>query len=281
MSGGISSFGAMPCAILDINVSQNLSTSAIGNTSANTNSDSSRTDVRLLFDAPLNRRAERNAYRNALINYQAGRRDLMEAEDLIKFGVRNTLRSLALDREQYLIAVAGAALAYERVVSTSLEFRLGTGGVSARDFLEAQVAYIDALSDVASRHIDYIVDRTQLFLDLELLTVNESGFWEELDNEQYQPEPYFEMPNWSLPVYGNLPPVKYSKEIQSMLDVPAGTPGIFKDGSGAGTTDTSAESEAARPAEAGSTEELLLEEGPLSVIDAQIDSPSPALQPQR
>ena len=124
---------------------------------------------------------------------------------------------MTLDREQYLIAVASAALAYERVISTSLEFRLGTGGVSARDFLEAQTAYTDALTDVANRHIQYLVDRTQLFFDLELLIVDESGFWDDVRQEEVQPEPQFSIPSWGTPVYGNLPNVRHSSEIKKIL----------------------------------------------------------------
>ena len=116
--------------------------------------------------------------------------------------------------------MASAALAYERVVSTSLEFRLGTGGVTARDFLEAQTAYIDALSNVASRHIDYIVDRSRLFLDLEQLIVDETGFWPDIRNEANQPQPAYELPSWAYPLYGKLPCVWYSQEIKQMLCAP-------------------------------------------------------------
>jgi hypothetical protein len=189
----------------------------------------------LSFDAPFNRRLERNVFRETLINFEAERRNLMAAEDGIKFAIRNELRSLALDREQYDIAVARAALAFERVVSTSLEFRLGTGGVSARDFLEAQTAYTDAISDVASRHIAYILDRNRLFLDLELMTLDENGFWQQLYDEQYQPQPAFEVPYWGRPAYGCLPSVHYSKAIRRMCDVPQGPPLIFRDQTGTGT----------------------------------------------
>ena len=88
----------------------------------------------------------------------------MLAEDTIKLDVRRGLRNLALGREQYLINVASAALAFERVVSTEKEFRLGIAAVSCPRLHEAQSAYILALSDVANRHIDYIVDRMQYVL---------------------------------------------------------------------------------------------------------------------
>ncbi|MEM9940482.1 MAG: TolC family protein, partial [Planctomycetota bacterium] len=209
-------------SILNLSVSQRIGTDSSQNNPVNFDFEDSQTALQVTFDAPLNRQAQRNAYRNSLINYQAGIRDLGGLEDTIKFSVRNDLRNLALDREQYLIAVASAALAFERVVSTSLEFRLGTGGVSARDFLEAQTAYTDALSAVASRRIDYIVDRTQLFLDMELLTVDSNGFWEPLYEVDFQPDSYFEFPDWARPIYGDLPCVNYSNCVRDPLNVPVG-----------------------------------------------------------
>lgn len=204
-------------SVINLTASQRISTLAGSNQPFNFSFDDSSTSLGLSVDSPLNRFAQRNSFRGALIGYQRALRNLAQLEDNIKLSIRNDLRSLALDREQYLIAVASAALAYERVVSTSLEFRLGTGGVSARDFLEAQTAYTDALSNVASRHIDYIIDRTQLFFDLELLEVDEEGFWNELNEESFQPQPWFDIPEWGQPVYGELPAVRYSEEIRQML----------------------------------------------------------------
>jgi len=215
-------------SVLNLDARQRIGTDRNSNSPFDFTFDESRSELGLSFDAPLNRLAQRNSYRFALINYQAAVRDLGGLEDNIKFAIRNNLRSLALDREQYLIAVASAALAFERVVSTSLEFRLGTGGVSARDFLEAQTAYIDALSAVASRHINYIVDRTQLFLDLELLEVNDQGFWEELYDDSFQPTAYFDLPPWSLPAYGGLPPVNYSAQILCPMQAAPGQAAIHK-----------------------------------------------------
>lgn len=216
-------------SILDLRASQRIGTDPGNDNPFDFTFDESRTSLRLTFDAPLNRLAQRNAYRFSLISYQASIRNLGGLEDNIKFAVRNDLRNLALGREQYLIAVASAALAFERVVSTSLEFRLGTGGVSARDFLEAQTAYTDALSAVASRHIDYILDRSQLFLDMELLEVNESGFWDELYLEDFEPTLYLELPAWASPVYGTLPDVDYSESIRGPMMVQPGQPMIFRE----------------------------------------------------
>ncbi|MGZ0172922.1 MAG: hypothetical protein ACKVHE_25590, partial [Planctomycetales bacterium] len=50
-------------------------------------------------------------------------------------------------------------------------------GVRARDFLEAQTAYSNSLSTVASRHIGHILGRIRLSVDLEQLQVDNIGNW--------------------------------------------------------------------------------------------------------
>lgn len=196
-------------SILNLNANYRINTEK--NRVADFDFDDSRLNLSMSLDLPLNRRAQRNGYRRSLIDYNAALRSLMALEDTVKLGVRDDLRSLSLDRVQYQIAVASAALAAERVLSTSLELRLGFPGVAARDFLEAQDAFRNALSGVADNHIGYLVDRTQFFLDLELLQVDDTGFWDELYDEDYQPEPRYTLPYKSGPAYGKLAPrVKYS-----------------------------------------------------------------------
>ena len=186
--------------------------------------DESDSRLRLSFDAPLNRFRERNNFRFALINYNRQLRSLIQQEDQIKLAIRNDLRDLQLDRNQYEIAVASAALAAERVNSTRLRFDQGNG--TARDFLEAQQAYTESLNAVAREHIGYLVDRMQLFLDLEQLQVDELGYWQDLYVDSAQPQVRLEMPQHGASIYGDLPCVKYSACMKRMLAVPAGNPRI-------------------------------------------------------
>ena len=173
----------------------------------------------LTLDLPLNRKAQRNAYRPSLINYQASLRSLMKLEDDIKLAVRDELRGLALARDQYLISVASGALAAERVLSTRLELALGFPGVAARDFLEAQDAYRDALSAVADQHINHIVERTRFFLDIELLELDRTGFWPQLRDERHQPTPLGQFPADTGRPYGDLPEcLRLSDEIRRIAD---------------------------------------------------------------
>ena len=143
-------------------------------------------------------------------------------EDNVKFSVRNDLRAIDLGKQTYAISVASAALAKDRVTATELQLSLGVQNIRARDFLESQASYTSALNAVAAQHIDFILARMQLFLDLELLTVDNNDFWHELYDESVQPQPQLDEP-----AYGRLTPhLKHSKRIRRMLEVPRGTPQI-------------------------------------------------------
>ena len=189
--------------------------------------DEASTSLGVTFDAPLNRRAQRNSYRQSLINYQRALRNLTQLEDNVKFSVRNDLRAIDLGKQTYAISVASAALAKDRVTATELQLSLGVENIRARDFLESQASYTSALNNVASQHIDFILARMQLFLDLELLTVDNNDFWHELYDESAQPQPQLQPPLPNEPAYGRLTPhLKHSKRIRRMLDVPRDTPQI-------------------------------------------------------
>jgi len=217
-------------SVLNLNATQVIRTRSGFNRPFDFTFDDSQTRLALSFDTPLNRKAQRNSFRLSLLDYNAALRNLMAAEDEVKLAVRNDLRQLQLDREQYEIAVASAALAYERVVSTRLQLQLGVADVAARDFLEAQTAYTQSLVAVARQHIGYITDRIQLFRDLELLEVDDGGFWRELYNEQFQPTAALQFPGYARPAYGCLPPgVCYSQDMKRMLRVPTGRTRIFKE----------------------------------------------------
>lgn len=207
-------------SVLNLEASQSVRTRNGENRPFDFTFDDSTTSLGVTLDLPFNRRAQRNQYRASLFNYQSALRNVMQLEDNIKLSVRRDLRTLTLDRQQYGNDIAGAALASERVTGTELEVR--GGFATSRDFLESQTAYVQAVSNVASRHINYIVGRLQLFLDMESLTVGDNGFWDELYDEHLQPQPNYELPDYE-PAYGRLHPrLKYSRRIRRMRCVPNG-----------------------------------------------------------
>lgn len=242
-------------SILNLRATQRISTPTTSNRPFAFSLDDSQTAVGLTFDAPFNRRAQRNGFRNSLINYQASLRRLMQLEDNVKLAVRSDLRSLSLGKESYVIAVASAALTRESVLSNDLQLQLGLAGISARDFRESRISYTNALIDVANNHISYINNRTQLFFDLELLTVGDDGFWQELYDEEYQPMPYYQLPNHALPAYGHLPPhLHHSHLIKRMNHVPPGVSAIHGDGRAADLTEYFSEAEEITPPQPNSPE---------------------------
>ncbi|MCP4195196.1 MAG: hypothetical protein GY768_31735 [Planctomycetaceae bacterium] len=183
--------------------------------------DSSRTDLRLSLDLPLNRRLQRNTYRRSLINYQQGRRSLMELEDTIKFEIRDDLRQLERLRVQYPISVTRAALAAEQVISVQLQLSLGIEGVRGTDLLLALQTSRESLQSVANDRLKYLVDRAQFVLNLELMQLDSNGFWPEINNPNYQPQPRTVYPRNAGPTYGQITPwVKPSKLIYQIYRHP-------------------------------------------------------------
>jgi len=216
-------------SILNLHAKETVSTKAGLNRPFGFTLDDSQAQLKMTFDAPLNRKEQRNLFRQSLIDYNAALRKLTEAEDNIKKSVRDDLRELLVDREQYRIAVASAALAYERIVSTRKQLRLGVQNITARDVLESQRAYTRSLNEMAQAHISYILSRIKLFQDLELLEVDETGFWPMLYNGQFQPEPNYQLHGYGRPVYGELPRrAWHSHKMKRMLHVPAGNTMIFE-----------------------------------------------------
>jgi hypothetical protein len=210
-------------SILNLRATQSIRTRPGSNKPFDFSFDDSTTRLIADFDTPLNRRSERNSYRLSLIDYNVALRNLIAAQDLVKFAVRNDLRTIELDRNQYDISIASAALAYERVTSTRLQVGLGQGNVTARDFLEAQAAYTASLDSVARQHIGYIQDRIQFFLDLEQLQVDELNFWPDLRNEDYPFLPNTNFGSTTPDGYGTLPSGPwYSKRLRRMEQVPSG-----------------------------------------------------------
>lgn len=202
-------------SILNLSARQRLTTENDSN-KTEFDFDQSSTELAVTLDTPLNRRLQRNVFREQLLNYQVARRTLMGLEDVIKRQIRSDLRSLRLAEEQHALGIASSALASERAIGTELQLRLGVQGVTARDYLEAQRAYADSLSTVASRHIGHILGRIRLFVNLEQVQLDEQGRWPGLLDTELQPD--LNPPVGPGLDYGKLPPkLQYSDEMRQGL----------------------------------------------------------------
>ena len=155
------------------------------------------------------------------VNDAGNQIDLFTTPDDIKLEVRNQLRQLELARATYPIVVTQAALAEEQVLSVRLQLILGLPGVRAPDLIEAYDDSRAALFDTASERINYITERARFALSLEVMMLDDTGFWPEINDPKYQPEPNPIYPWNAGSAYGDYPSfLKVSHEFRRMLDYP-------------------------------------------------------------
>jgi outer membrane protein TolC len=141
-----------------------------------------RLTVGLQFDGPLNRLAERNQYRVALINYQQARRAYTDLSDQIEQEVRLTLRNLRQARLSFEIArqqliAAARQVANERILLNAppkLQQQGGGGDPTLRT-LQALAQLNQARNNLAGTFIRYEQLRVQLLLNLEALQLDDRG----------------------------------------------------------------------------------------------------------
>ena len=127
----------------------------------------------LSLDLPADRVAERNAYRAQLISLASSERNLVASEDNIAAGVREALRNVRNSRQSFAIQEGAVILAQRRVESAQLN--LDAGRASTRDWLEAREALLEAENAATSALITFTLARLDLYLQLEVLVVDEDG----------------------------------------------------------------------------------------------------------
>ncbi len=132
-----------------------------------------RSNALLTLDLPLNRTAERNAYRRSIIALEERMRDAQEVEDQIKFDIRSAFRSLRLARENLLIQRAAVKLAEKRVHSTDMLLQAGRAQI--RDGLEAQESLISAQNALTAAAVSHRIASLEFQRDLGVLDVSADG----------------------------------------------------------------------------------------------------------
>ena len=128
-------------------------------------------------DLPLDRKAERNAYREALIALEQRRREFQGDVDEVELDVRQAYRQLREAAERYETQKNSLELSETRVESTTL--LLQAGRVTTRDLLESQDALLGAQNDVTAVLVDYAIAKLSFFRDVGILQVRPDGMWEQ------------------------------------------------------------------------------------------------------
>ncbi len=126
-------------------------------------------------DLPLDRKAERNAYREALIALEQREREYENYVDTVKLDVRNAYRQLRERAESYRIQKTSLELAKKRVESTT--FLLQAGRVTTYDLLISQDALLEAQNNVTAALVDHAIAKLSFFRDIGILQVRPDGMW--------------------------------------------------------------------------------------------------------
>lgn len=142
--------------------------------------------VGLQFDAPLTRRAERNQYRQALIQYQRARREYYLFEDRVRQVLRENLRAIELAQVQFELQRAGVLTAIGRVEQQRLELmrpprpgqeEFTLGATTARDLVTALDALLRAQNEFLDGWVRYEVQRMVLDYNLGTMQLDDHGMW--------------------------------------------------------------------------------------------------------
>ena len=128
-------------------------------------------------DLPLDRKAERNAYREALIALEQRQREHVNDVDEAELDVRSAYRQLQEAAERYRTQKSSLELSETRVESTT--FLLQAGRVTTRDLLESQDALLGAQNNVTAALVDHAVAKLSFFRDIGILQVRPDGLWEQ------------------------------------------------------------------------------------------------------
>ena len=128
-------------------------------------------------DLPLDRKTERNAYRQALITLLQQQRQYDNDRDQAKLDVREDYRKLTEAAESYRIQKSSLALAEKRVESTTL--LLEAGRATTRDLLESQNALLEAQNGLTRTLVDHAIAKLSFFRDIGILQVKPDGMWEQ------------------------------------------------------------------------------------------------------
>ncbi len=133
----------------------------------------------LQFDAPINRRAERNQYRADQIQYQRARRAYMLNRDQIVQQIRLDMRNLVLwqrtfeiNREQILSAATQLESAEEDV-----RVPLDASASATLSLLTALNSVLSARNALISTWVSYETSRLSLYRDFDLMDIDSNGVW--------------------------------------------------------------------------------------------------------
>jgi outer membrane protein TolC len=143
--------------------------------------DEGRYGSLLTLDLPIERTAERNAYRRSWIDLDRATRSVQSLEDQIKLSIRDQLRTLLESRESLKIQAQSVMVAEKRVRMSTVV--LEAGRIQILDLLDAQDDLLSAQNRLTAAIVDYRTAELDLQKDMGLLQVDANGLWREFSPE--------------------------------------------------------------------------------------------------
>ena len=138
----------------------------------------------LNVDPGIDKKAERNTYRAALITRNRASRAIAQQQDDITLQVRDSWRTLDQAKRSYEISDIGVKLAERRVEEQNLLAELGRA--KAQDQVDAQNALIDSKNQLTQALVTHTIARLQFWNRMGILYIKDNGQWEEMRHAKAQ-----------------------------------------------------------------------------------------------
>lgn len=132
--------------------------------------------VGMELDLPLDRMAESNEYRKALIVLNQRQREFEEAADIVALEVRQDYRDMTKAAERYRLQLDSLKLAQKRLDNTFLLMQYGRA--NSRRVLDAQKDLFDAQNAATDAMTIHTIAMLSFYRDTGVLQVRPDGMWE-------------------------------------------------------------------------------------------------------
>ncbi len=147
--------------------------------------DAGRLRAGIAFDAPLSRLAERNLYRQSLIEYAQARRDYYTFVDRVQQSLRDTLRNIDLNQLNFEMRRAAVQLAISQVELARLQLEepprpgVEVAGTDNRvqNLVNALSELLNSQNDFLSVWVTHDVLRLSLQFQMGTMQLDPRGLW--------------------------------------------------------------------------------------------------------
>jgi hypothetical protein len=133
----------------------------------------------LQFDAPINRRAERNQYRGDQIQYQRARRAYMLNRDQVVQEIRLDMRNLVLFQRTFEVNREQILSAATQLESSEEEVRVpvDVNPAATLNLVAALNNVLAARNSLIQTWVSYETARLDLYRDFDLMDIDANGVW--------------------------------------------------------------------------------------------------------